>query len=243
MEMNAVKQIIDTPIKEGRTVLTEVESKQILLHLGIPVPTFFLAKTEIEAMKYASMIGFPVVLKIVSPDIIHKSDAKGVVLNLQNEEEVKASFNNMIKNAKDYNPNAEIIGVSVQKMIKNGTEVIIGMNRDEVFGPVILFGLGGIFVELFKDVSLKVLPVTEKDIENMFTEINGSKVLYGFRGSKPVDLESIKKMIMRVVEFTRTFPEVTEFELNPVLIHEEGKGSVALDARIILQKQFKEVRE
>lgn len=243
MEMNAVKQIIETPIKEGRTVLTEVESKQILLHLGIPVPPFFLAKTEIEAMKYASLIGFPVVLKIVSPDIIHKSDAKGVVLNLQNEEEVKASFTNMIKNANDYNPNAEIIGVSVQKMINNGTEVIIGMNRDEVFGPVILFGLGGIFVELFKDVSLKVLPVTEKDIENMFAEINGSKVLYGFRGSKPVDLESIKKMIMKVVEFIRTFPEVTEFELNPVLIHEEGKGSVALDARIILQKQFKEGRE
>jgi acyl-CoA synthetase (NDP forming) len=240
MIMKAVEQIIHLSKRENRSVLTEVESKQILQYLGIPVPEFYLVTSADEAVNYSRVIGFPVVLKIVSPEIIHKTDAKGVQLNLQNEEEVRYAYQEIIANAKEYNPDARIVGVSIQKMIKAGTEVIIGMNRDEVFGPVLLFGLGGIFVELFKDVSLKVLPITEQDIDNMFTEIQASKLLQGFRGSKPVDLTSLKEIILKIAEFSLAHPEISEFELNPVLVQEASKGALALDARIILSAESKE---
>lgn len=238
MQTNVIKQIIDTSVNENRSVLTEIESKQILLHLGIPVPEFFLATSAIEAVEHAREIGFPVVLKIVSPEIVHKSDANGVKLNLKNEEEVKEAYQTMIRDAKEYDSNARIIGTSVQKMMSGGTEVIIGMNRDKVFGPVLLFGLGGIFVELLKDVSMRVLPLAEQDIESMFSEITASKILTGYRGSKPVDVESLKDIIRKVADFSQDFPEISEFELNPVLVQEVGGGAIALDARIILENQI-----
>jgi acyl-CoA synthetase (NDP forming) len=240
MKMKVVEQLINLSKRENRFVLTEIESKQILLHLGIPIPEFYLATSADEAVNDSRNIGFPVVLKIVSPEIIHKTDANGVQLNLQNEEEVRYAYQEIIANAREYNPKARIVGVSIQKMIKTGTEVIIGMNRDEVFGPVLLFGLGGIFVELLKDVSLKVLPITEQDIDKMFTEIQASKLLHGFRGSKPVDLASLKEIILKISEFSRAHPEISEFELNPVLVQEAGKGALALDARIILSTDSEE---
>lgn len=233
MIMTSLKKFIDLSKEENRTVLTEIESKQILQHLGIPVPDFRLAKSADEAVEQAKYIGFPLVLKIVSPEIVHKSEAKGVLLNIKNESELRAAYEEIIENAKEYNPQAEIIGVSIQQMIYGNREVIIGMSRDKVFGPVLLFGVGGIFVELLKDVTLKVLPLADKDIDNMFKEIQASKVLTGYRNTKPADLESLKKIIKKVAEVSLQFTEISELELNPVVVHEQGMGAVVLDARII----------
>lgn len=241
MIMTAIQQIINISKEENRSVLTEIESKQVLQHLGIPVPDFRLARSADEAVEQAKFLGFPLALKIVSPDIIHKSDAKGVMLNIQSESELRNAFETVIANAKEYNHEAKIIGVSIQQMVNGHKEVIIGMNRDDVFGPVLLFGAGGIFVEVLKDVTLKVLPLAEKDIDNMFTEIQASKILTGYRGTLPVDLSSLKTIIQKVAFLSSDFPEITELELNPVIVHEDGKGAVALDARIILDPRKVEV--
>lgn len=241
MTMKAIRKIIDSVKVENRLALTEIESKQILQHLGITVPDFRLARSAEEAVKQAQSLSFPLALKIVSPDIVHKSDAKGVLLNIKNEAELRAAYEKIVKNAKEHNPTAVIFGVCVQKMIEGTTEVIIGMNRDRVFGPVLLFGVGGIFVEVMKDVTLKVLPLADKDIDNMFNEIQASKVLTGFRGTKPLDFACLKKMIKKVAELTEEFPEISEFELNPVMVYDQGLGAVALDARIILDHGKEEV--
>jgi acyl-CoA synthetase (NDP forming) len=224
-----------------RNALTEIEAKQLLQYLDIPIPDIYLAKTAEEAVNLATKIGFPVVLKIVSPEIIHKSDASGVVLNLESEEEVKYAYENIINGANQYDPYATIEGVSVQKMEKGGTEVIVGMNRDQNFGPVLLFGLGGVFVELLKDVSLRVLPIAEEDIEKMLTEIQGSKMLTGFRGQKPADLNAIKKIILKIAKAAERYPEISEMEINPILVKEDGMGAIALDARVITEQAAKEV--
>ncbi|WP_394139231.1 acetate--CoA ligase family protein [Cytobacillus oceanisediminis] len=234
MIKTAIQQIINLSKEECRTVLTEIESKQILQHIGIPVPDFRLATSADEAVELAQFIGFPLAMKIVSPDIVHKSDAKGVMLNIKNESELRSAYEEIIRNAKNYNPNAEITGISIQEMIKGDKEVIVGMNRDVVFGPVLLFGAGGIFVEVLKDVTLKVLPLAERDINNMFTEIQASKILTGYRGSQPADLSSLKEIIQRVAQLSIEFPEISEFELNPVIVYGQGNGAVALDARVIL---------
>ncbi|MCS0671343.1 acetate--CoA ligase family protein [Cytobacillus firmus] len=237
MIITAIQQIINISKEENRTVLTEIESKQILQQIGIPIPDFRLARSADEAVELAQLIGFPLALKIVSPQIVHKSDAKGVMLNIKNEAEVRNAYQEIIHNAKNYNPNAEITGVSIQEMIKGDSEVIVGMNRDAVFGPVLLFGAGGIFVEVLSDVTLKVLPLAERDIENMFTEIQASKILTGYRGCPPADLSSLKKIIQKIAKLSLQFPEISELELNPVVVYEQGNGAVALDARIILDHQ------
>jgi acyl-CoA synthetase (NDP forming) len=234
MIKTAIQQIINLSKEENRTVLTEIESKQILQHIGIPVPDFRLATSADEAAELAQCIGFPLAMKIVSPQIVHKSDAKGVMLNIKNEPELRSAFEEILRNAKRYNPNAEITGISIQEMIKGDKEVIVGMNRDPVFGPVLLFGAGGIFVEVLKDVSLKVLPIANRDIDNMFTEIQASKILTGYRGSPPADLSSLKEIIQKIAKISLYFPEISEFELNPIIVYEQGGGAVALDARIIL---------
>ncbi|WP_026581787.1 acetate--CoA ligase family protein [Bacillus sp. J33] len=234
MSKSAIQQIINLSNEENRTVLTEIESKQILQHIGIPVPDFRLATSADEAVELAQFIGFPLAMKIVSPKIIHKSDAKGVMLNIKNESELRSSYEEIIRNAKNYNPNAEITGVSIQEMIKGDKEVIVGMYRDAVFGPVLLYGAGGIFVEVLRDITLKVLPLADRDIENMFSEIQASKILTGYRGSPPADLSSLKEIIQKIAKLSFELPEISEFELNPVIVYEQGNGAVALDARIIL---------
>jgi acetate---CoA ligase (ADP-forming) subunit beta len=235
MHKAAIQQIINISKEENRTVLTEIEAKQILQQIGISVPDFRLARSADEAVELAQFIGFPLAIKIVSPQIIHKSDAKGVMLNIKNEDELRRGYEEIIYNAKKYNQNAEIIGVSIQEMIIGNREVIVGMNRDPVFGPVLLFGAGGIFVEVLNDVTLKVLPLAEIDIENMFTEIQASKILTGYRGCQPADLSSLKEIIQKIAKLSEEFPEISEFELNPVVVYEQGNGAVAVDARIILE--------
>jgi len=225
-------EIIDRAKSEGRTILTEVESKQILGEAGIPVARAQLATTRDEAAAAAGQMGLPVVLKIVSPDISHKSDVGGVKLNLGSEEEVAAAFDEIVAAAQRAQPEATVLGVSVQNMARPGVEVIMGMTKDAQFGPVLMFGLGGVFVEVLKDVSFRIVPLEPRDARQMIRDIQGFPVLEGFRGQEPADLAALEDMLMRLSAFVEEHPEIQELDLNPIFAYKDG--ALAVDARIVL---------
>jgi acyl-CoA synthetase (NDP forming) len=214
-------------------VLNEVEAKNVLKKAGIPVIEARLAKTKKEAIAISKEVGFPVVLKIISPDIIHKSDAGGVKLGLESVSKVGSAFSEMMASIKKNIPGAGIEGVSIQKMATSGVELIIGMNKDPQFGPVIMFGLGGILVEVLKDVSFRLVPVSKLDAAEMVSEIKGHALLEGYRGQKPVDIASLENLIVKVSEFIEKNPDIEELDLNPLFA--DGKDIVAADARIVLE--------
>ncbi|MCJ7783143.1 MAG: acetate--CoA ligase family protein [Desulfobacterales bacterium] len=226
--------IIDQVRKEGRSMLTEFESKRILKQVGISVVETKLAKTQKEAVSLSQKIGFPVVLKIASPDVIHKSDSGGVKLSLNNAAEVKKAYDEILKKVKRQYPKAAVHGVSVQKMVRPGTEVIVGTSQDPQFGPVIMFGLGGIFVELLKDVSFRVIPVKRKDAQEMIEEIKGYPLLQGYRGKEPASLTALVEIILKISKFVEQNSQIKELELNPVFAYRNK--AIAVDARIILEK-------
>lgn len=226
--------IFDQVKKEGRTFLTEFESKRILKQAGISVVETKLAKTQKEAVSLSEKMGFPVVLKITSPDVIHKSDSEGVKLPINCIAEVKKAYNEILKKVKKQYPEAAIHGVSVQKMVRPGTEVIVGTSKDPQFGPVIMFGLGGIFVELLKDVSFRVIPVERKDAQEMIKEIKGFPLLQGYRGKEPANLSVLTDTILKISKFIEANPQVKELELNPIFAYRDR--AVAVDARILLEE-------
>jgi len=226
-----MNEIIQKAIKEKRSLL-ETEAKELLKEYGIPVPAFKLIKSEEGIDKLKETIGYPIVMKIVSPDIIHKSDAGGVKIGVKNEEEAKMAYQEIISKAIKYNKKAKISGVIVYPMVPQGTEIIIGMTKDPSFGPVIMFGLGGIFVEVLKDVSFRIIPLEERDAQEMIAEIKGYKILKGARGEAPKDIEAIKNLLMKVSKLTMENPEIKEIDLNPVFVFE--KGLQVVDARMIL---------
>lgn len=217
---------------EGRTLLNEVEAKQVLIDAGVSATATSLATSAAEAKQQAEAMGFPVVLKIVSPDIAHKSDVGGVKLNLQDGDAVAAAYDEIVANSKKAEPNANILGVSVQQMAKPGTEVIVGMTTDPQFGPVMMFGLGGVMVEVLKDVAFRLVPLEEKDARQMLTDIKGKAILDGVRGNPPADLDALTETILKVSKFVEQHPEVRELDLNPVFAYD--KGAVAVDARIVV---------
>jgi acyl-CoA synthetase (NDP forming) len=226
--------ILDQAEKEGRSILTEFESKRILRQAGIPVVETRLAKTQKEAVSLSRKMGFPVVLKISSPEVIHKSDSGGVKLSLNNAAEVKKAYDEILKKVKKQYPEAAVHGVSVQKMVRPGTEVIIGTSKDPQFGPVIMFGLGGIFVELLKDVSFRVIPVKRKDAQEMIQEIKGYPLLKGYRGKEPASITALVEIILKISKFIEQNSQVKELDLNPIFAYRDK--AVAVDARIILEK-------
>jgi acyl-CoA synthetase (NDP forming) len=228
----SVASIVDRAKAGGRKVLTEVESKDILEEAGIPTARARLASTTDEAVAAAREVGFPVVLKIVSPDITHKSDIGGVKLNLGTPDEVKAAFDEIVAAAKKAQPDAKVDGVSVQKMARPGIEVIMGMSQDAQFGPVLMFGLGGILVEVLKDVSFRLVPITPRDARQMIQEIKGRPLLEGYRGQEPADVEALEKLLLRLSDFVEKHPEIAELDLNPIFAYKDG--AIAVDARIIL---------
>lgn len=219
---------------EGRTLLDEVEAKSILRDAGIPATAATLARSRDEAQSQAEAMGYPVVLKVVSPDIAHKSDVGGVKLNLADRAAVGQAFDEIMANAKKAEPNAHIKGVSVQQMAKQGTEVIVGMTTDPQFGPVMMFGLGGIMVEVLKDVSFRLVPLSTKDAGQMIDEIKGKPVLQGVRGQPPADLDALKSTIVKVSELVEQHPEIRELDLNPVFAYPDG--ALAVDARIVVSE-------
>ena len=226
--------IFDQVKKEGRFVLTEFESKKILKQAGISVVETKLAKTQKEAVSLSRKMGFPVALKIASPDVIHKSDSGGVKLSLNNVTEVKKAYDEILKKVKKQYTNAVVYGVSVQKMARPGTEVIVGTSKDPQFGPVIMFGLGGVFVELLKDVSFRVIPVKRKDAQEMINEIKGYPILEGYRGKDPADISALVEIILKISKLVEENSQIKELELNPVFAYRDK--AIAVDARIILEK-------
>ena len=225
--------IISAAKKQGRTALTEVESKQILKQAGIKTTEVKLARTKKDAVAYAKEFGFPVVLKIVSPDILHKSDIGGVKLNLNSQAEVGRAFDEIIAAARKHRKSAKIEGVSVQPMAKPATEVIIGMSKDAQFGPVLMFGLGGILVEVLKDVSFRIVPLIKRDAREMIREIKGYPILEGYRGLEPANIEILEGLLLKVSKFVESHPDIKELDINPIFAYRND--AIAIDARIILE--------
>ena len=228
----AVKKIIDKVKKEGRPNLLEEEGQEVLRAYGFPLPKSSLAKTDNDAVKIAKKIGYPVVMKIASPQIIHKSDAGGVKVNLTNDQDLKSAFKEIVANAKKYNKKAEIKGVLIVEMVKGGKEMIIGSKLEPGMGPVIMLGMGGIYVEVLKDVTFKLAPVTDKEADDMISSIKMKKILEGVRGEKPSDKSKLSECIQKLSQLVTDFSEIKELDMNPVLVMEKGKGCKILDVRI-----------
>lgn len=222
---------------EGRVVLTEVESKQLLEQAGIDVVETRLANSREETISISGELGFPVVLKIASPDIVHKSDAGGVKLRLVDAQAVGQAYDDIMAAAKQKHPEAEILGVVVQKMARPGVEVIIGMSKDNQFGPVLMFGLGGILVEVLKDVSFRLVPLTKRDAAEMVREIKSYPLLEGYRGQEAVKISYLENLLLKVSDFVEKNSEVKELDLNPIFAYSDG--ALAVDARVILEKSQK----
>ncbi|MEJ5202965.1 MAG: acetate--CoA ligase family protein [Anaerolineales bacterium] len=235
---DAAIEIINAARADGRDSLTEIEAKQIFALYGLPVTQTYLAKSEEEAVSLARKIGYPVVMKIVSPDILHKSDAGGVKVNLKDDHAVREAYTTIMNNAKSYKPDANIHGIVVQEMAPWGTEVILGSVNDPTFGPTMMFGLGGIFVEVLKDVTFRVAPVTTKQAIRMLDEIRGAPILAGVRGEKPRDRQALAETVCKYSNMILDLAdEISESDANPVLVYEEGKGAKVVDARIILKNK------
>lgn len=228
------QKIIDKARSEGRTVLSEIESKEFLKQAGINIIDTKLATSREEAISISRQFGFPVGLKIASPDIVHKSDAGGVKLGLKTAKQVGKAYEDILEAIRQEHPQARIQGVSVQKMARPGVEVIIGMSKDDQFGPVLMFGLGGILVEVLKDVSFRIVPLAKRDAAEMLREIKGYPLLEGYRGQEAVDVSHLEELLVKVSDFVEQNPEVKELDLNPIFAYSDG--AVAVDARVILEE-------
>ena len=226
-------QILKQTKQENRVQLTEIESKEFLQEAGIPVIETKLARTKKEAISLSKRLGFPVALKITSPDIIHKSDSGGVKLGLITITQVGKAYNEIMLSIRQKYPETMVQGVSVQKMARPGVEVIIGMSKDAQFGPVLMFGLGGIMVEVLKDVAFRLVPVTIRDAQEMIREIKGYPLLQGYRGQEPADIHFLEQLIVKVSDFIEQNPHIEELDLNPIFAYKDG--AIAVDARIILE--------
>ncbi|MGQ4891388.1 MAG: acetate--CoA ligase family protein [Candidatus Njordarchaeia archaeon] len=220
--------------QETKRPLTEIETKNLIQKYGLPLPKKDVAKTADEAAEKAKAIGYPVVMKIISPDIIHKTDVGGVILNISDDESAREAFNTIIENVKSRKPDAKIEGVLVEEMVKSGHEVIIGGLRDNVFGPVVMFGgVGGIYVELFQDVSFRLAPLDKATALEMIKETKGYKILQGYRGIPPSDIDGLADLLVKVSEIMDEHPEILELDLNPVRVF--SNRVVILDAKGIVR--------
>lgn len=235
-----VRQLLDTAKAEGRSSLTAPEAKQLCDLYEIPVPQEGLARTADEAVKLAQGMGFPVVLKIVSPQILHKTEAGGVIVGVTTAEDVKAGFDTIMTRAKAYDATAELIGVQVQQMLKGGTEVIVGSITDPSFGKLVAFGLGGVLVEVLKDITFRLAPVTKEVALSMLDGIQAAEMLKGVRGGKPVDRDALANVIVNVSRLVNDVPEIVELDLNPVFAREDG--ATAADVRVVLDFEAKTAR-
>lgn len=230
-----VAEIFKQVRAEGRVQIGDAESRDILTAYGIRIPQSQLCATADEAVAAADAIGYPVVMKIASPDILHKTDVGGVRVGLESPTAVRDAFDLMVYRAQKYQPNAQIWGCLVQEMMRGGKEVITGMNRDPQFGPLVMFGLGGIYVEVLKDVSFRVAPFGPKEARQMIEEIRSFRLLKGVRGEPPADLEAVVDVLLRLSQLVTDFPEIVEMDINPLMVFEQGRGAVGVDMRLILQ--------
>jgi acyl-CoA synthetase (NDP forming) len=231
--MSTASKIFNKVKKEERKFLLEPEAKTVCIEYGIPVTEFKVAKNGTEAVKFAKKIGYPVVLKTISPDVIHKSDVGGVIVNLKDAKDVQNAYKQITNNVKKHKPNAKIVGVLVQEMAPQSTEVIVGATKDLQFGPTLMFGLGGIFVEILKDVTFRIAPVTEVEAREMITAVKAYPLLKGYRNTPPADIEAIVKILLNTSRLVMEHQEIKELDFNPIMVYE--KGAKTVDARIILE--------
>ncbi|MCG3220111.1 MAG: acetate--CoA ligase family protein [Candidatus Heimdallarchaeota archaeon] len=222
-----LKQIKDL----NRETLTYEESRKIMKLAEIPLNQMYIARDVREGIEKANKIGYPIVMKIISEDVIHKSDSGGVKVAINSDDDLKIAYDEMIESVKKYYPDAKIEGVSIEEMVK-GVELLIGINTDLQFGKMIAFGIGGVFVEVYKDVSFRLIPVTKQDIEEMIDEIEGKTILDGYRGMPEVNKEELILLILKISKLIEENPSIKEMDLNPVVGTEDGLK--AIDARIIL---------
>ncbi len=236
-EMSVDKEIADSLIKDAisnRKRILGLESMGILSSYGIRVVDSRIVKTLPEAVRVSEEISYPVVMKIVSPDISHKTDVGGIRLNLQHADDVERAYNSMVSDVHRFMPEARIAGIQIQKMLSGGKEVIIGMNRDPQFGPLLMFGLGGTYVEFLKDVSFAVAPIGAEEAKHMISSIKTYPLIAGVRGEAPSDINSIVDALVRISQLVTDFPEILEFEINPLMVMQDGKGCVAMDVRFTI---------
>jgi acyl-CoA synthetase (NDP forming) len=229
-------EIIAEAMDQGKTYIGEVGGTELLACYGFNVLPTVLATSAAEAGDAADRMGYPVVMKIVSPQIIHKSDAGGVIVGPDSRKAVTGAFDTIVDNAKKFSPDATITGVLVQRLAPKGHEVILGMTRYPIFGPLIMFGFGGIFVEVFKDVAFRLAPLTRNGARNMVRSIKGYKLLSGFRGEPRTDIATIERMLVGLSDLVLNHPEIKELDVNPLLVHHEGEGVTVADCRFILEK-------
>lgn len=219
----------------GRVELGEIEAREVIEAYGMRLPQSQLARSPEEAVAIASAIGFPVVMKISSPDILHKSDIGGVKVGVADATAVRDTYELIEYRARKYNPEAAIWGVLIQQQVRKGRELLVGVNRDPQFGPLVAFGMGGIYVEVLKDVAFRLAPITREEAHAQIREIRTFPLLRGVRGDLPADIAAAEEVILRVSQLVTEFPEIVEMDINPLVVHNQGEGAIVLDARIILQ--------
>jgi acetyltransferase len=229
-----VRELFDRVRSEGRVSIGDLEAWTVLDAYGFTIPKSRLAKTPEEAIEIAEDIGYPVVIKVASPDILHKTDVGGVRVNLRTADDVRDAFDLIMYRAGRYMPDARIWGCQVQQMVPGGREVLVGMSRDPQFGPLVAFGLGGIYVEALKDVAFRVAPFSRQEADEMIREIRSYRLLEGVRGEPPADHEAMVDTLMRISQLVTDFPEILELDINPLLVFEEGRGAMAIDMRLVL---------
>lgn len=234
-DVAAAEKIISGCLQRGQTYLGELDGLNLLKAYGFNTLPTHLAETADQAVQIAGEIGYPVVMKIVSPQIVHKSDAGGVKVGLSSDQAVAEAFETIVANAGQFDPGAEITGVLVQKMAPRGVETILGINRYPVFGPLLMFGLGGVFVEIFKDVIFRLAPVNRNSARRMVRSIQGYKLLQGYRGSPPADVRSLEEALVKLSDMVTQHPDIMELDINPLLVHEAGSGFTVADCRIVLK--------
>lgn len=219
--------------REERFNLLEPEAKMVCMEYGIPVVRFRVANNKEEAVRFAGELGYPVVLKIISPQVVHKSDVGGVATRISNDEELRSAYERILATVKGNAPEARIVGMLVEEMAPESTEVIVGSTKDPRFGSVLMFGLGGVLVEVLGDTTFRVPPITAEDALEMVREIKGHRILEGIRGQPPADVQALVDILLRVSALLGDHPEIKEIDLNPIMVY--PKGAKAVDARIILE--------
>ncbi len=224
-------RVLEEAKRTGRNLLSDIEARQVIEAYGLSPPDARLAHSADEAAGYAAEIGYPVAMKIVSPEILHKTDIGGVQIGLGNPEAVRRAYVEITKNARRLLPEAHILGVDIQAMVK-GREIILGVSRDPQFGPLLMFGLGGVYVEVLKDVSFRVAPITRQDAVDMINEIRSYLLLAGVRGEKKADIQAIIESLLRLSQLVTDFPQILELDINPLMVGEVDQGAVALDCRM-----------
>jgi acetyltransferase len=235
-DKDRVRQVFASVVKQHRHELIESEAREILQAYGFRLPASRIARTTTDAVRAASEIGYPVVLKIASPDVLHKSDMDGVRVGIEDEAMLEEAFFEITSSVQLRRPDARILGVMVQEMIPQGREVIVGITRDMQFGPMIMFGLGGIYVEVLKDVAFRIAPLSVESADAMIRDIRSFPLLRGVRGEAPADIAGIRDALLRVSQMAVDFPEIIEADVNPLLVCPEGQGAVAVDARITIHE-------